>query len=204
MAEVATLYRTLPTLQEADDGFVDRGKLFAALKTLLGEFGFAFGLCLVHAHCELEGDEIMLSRGKVSEPVHKSDLNQSSYYPERWLASGEPYEYTTRPTTTPPAALLDGFRQLTSDVKVLGLYHIDRDHQQKANKMLEYTDGRKNILREFTDADQANGASHVLTAWDLGSFDPATTACEKVIYCDMISTRSGTGTTHKGEFDNQG
>ena len=202
MADVAKLYNTLPTLQEADDSFVDRGKLFAALKTLLSEFGFAFGLCLVHAHCELEDDEIMLSRGRVSEPERVSEASQSCF-PERWLASGEPYEFTTRPTTAPPAALLDGFRRLTSDVKVLGLYHIDRV-QQKADKMLECTQGRKNVLMEFTDADQANAASHIATAWDLSSFDPVTVSCSVIIYCIRTLTDDGTDLVHTGESDIQG
>ncbi|EGC47661.1 hypothetical protein HCEG_06876 [Histoplasma capsulatum var. duboisii H88] len=87
MVTVATLYNTLPTLEDAEKRFVEREKLFAAVGQLLAEYGNVFGLCLVHAHCILTDDEIMLARGNVSQPEKATSLVE--YYPERWLCSGE-------------------------------------------------------------------------------------------------------------------
>ncbi|KAK5629208.1 hypothetical protein RRF57_004923 [Xylaria bambusicola] len=192
MATTAVIYNQLPTLDEADKRFTGRDEVFAKATSLLAEYGFTFGLCLIHAHCTLADNEIMLGRGNVSQPEVVKNL--AEYYPERWLPSGEPYEFTTRPTTNPPAALVDALRQITSQVGVLGLYHIDKD--EECAKMLERTEGRSNILTPYTEVDVAHDATQVLTAWDLGSCDPVTMACNKVIICDARTTRNGS--VHKG------
>ena len=197
MATTVTLYNALPTLGEAEERFASRERMFAAVRSLLAEYGFVFGLCLIRAHCKLADDEIMVGRGNISQPEKASALVEC--YPERWLSSGEPYEFTTRPTTSPPAPLIDAFHQLTSHVEVLGLYHIGNEGQDKPGKMVEYTEGRKNILRPFTDADRAHTATQTETAWNLGSLDPVTLACESIIICDSRTTRSGG--VHKGMFE---
>ncbi|KAG5294124.1 hypothetical protein I7I50_04757 [Histoplasma capsulatum G186AR] len=188
MATAATLYNTLPTLEDAEKRFVEREKLFAAVGQLLAEYGNVFGLCLVHAHCILTDDEIMLARGNVSQPEKATSLVE--YYPERWLCSGEAYEFTTRPTTPPPAALLAAFNQLTSHIGVLGLYHIDNEDK---GRMVEHTDGRKNILTPLSEA-SAQLANHTETAWNLGKGDPVTMSC--MIVCDSRITRGSAA--HKG------
>ena len=197
MATQAILYNALPTLEEADGRFVNREQIFAAVRDLLSEYGFVFGLCLIHAHCTLEDGEIMIGRESESQPEMASTLVQ--YYPERWLSSGEPYEFTTRPTTPPPVALFDAFKQLTSDIEVLGLYHIDNEGLEKPSKMIEHTEGRKNILRPFADGDLANTATQTQTAWDLGSLDPVTMACASIVVCDSRTTRGAA--THKSMFE---
>ena len=58
-----------------------REKLFAALKGVFANFGFAFGICLVHTHCKLEDKDIIFSRRNLSELESTLDPNQ--YYPER-------------------------------------------------------------------------------------------------------------------------
>jgi len=178
MATMAVLYNTLPTLADAEECFTHREQIFAACRSLLAKYENIFGLCLVHAHCKLSDGEIMLGRGNISQPEKVSEL--AEYYPERWLSSGTPYEFTTRPTTAPPAALIEAFNQLTAQLGVVGLYHIDKG-ENKPGKMIEHTEGRKNFLMPYTDADRAHLATQTETAWDLGSCDPVTMACNKII-----------------------
>lgn len=133
----------------------------------------------------------MLSRGNISQP--ETFALPGNYYPERWLSSGVPYEFTTRPTVPPPAALFDEFHRLTADIGVLGLYHIgDEVH----GKMIEYTEGRKNILVALSDTEKPQAANHTETAWNLGKGDPVTMAC--MIVCDSRNTRDGS--IHKGMY----
>ncbi|KAI1126950.1 hypothetical protein F5Y10DRAFT_278468 [Nemania abortiva] len=184
---LATIYNRLPTLEVADERFNEREKMFAQLGGLLEQYGNVFGLCLVHAHCTISDDEVMLRRGNVSQPEKLSGLTK--LYAERWMSSGEPYEFTTRLTTAPPEALLEAFNRLTSHVGVLGLYHIDKE--DNCSKAIEHTEGRKNILMPYTNADQAHEATQTLTAWDFGCRNPVTMACNKVIVCDSRVTRIG-------------
>lgn len=192
MATIAKLYNALPTLEDADKLFVDRDRVFAAATSILAQYGNAFGICLVHAHCTVADDEIMLARGNISQPQKISSLAEK-YYPERWLASGEAYEFTTQPTTPPPPNLLDIFKQLAFPVGVLGLYYIDNEDK---GKMIEHTDGRMNILTPFVGTSEAPAVGYTETAWNLGKGDPVTMAC--VIVCDSRATRGGA--VHKGVF----
>ncbi|KAJ7828798.1 hypothetical protein B0H13DRAFT_2117257 [Mycena leptocephala] len=145
MTDVASLYNSLPTIEEADKNFVDRTQLFSKLAPLLAAYEYKFGVCLVHAHCKLEEGEMMVASGYISEP--QKDLQ---CYPERWLASGEPYEFTTESTATPPAELFTEFRQLS-----------------------EWTEGRKNITRVVTE----NEPGDIETGWLPGTADLTTMVC---------------------------
>ena len=118
-ATMAELYNTLPTLADAEERFTHREQIFVACRSLLAKYENNFGICLVHAHCNLSDGEIMLARGNVSQPEKISKL--AEYYPERWLSSGTPYEFTTRLTTAPPVALVEAFNQLTVQLGVLDL-----------------------------------------------------------------------------------
>ncbi|KAH0536514.1 hypothetical protein FGG08_006610, partial [Glutinoglossum americanum] len=138
MATVSVLYNTLPSLGDAEKRFLDREKVFAIVRNLLAMYENAFGLCLVHAHCTLAEDEIMLARDNISQPENVSSLKE--YYPERWLPSGEAYEFTTRPTISPPADLIKAFNDLTSHIGVLGLYYING---QDEGKMVEHRGTQK-------------------------------------------------------------
>lgn len=200
MATSATLYNDLPTLGEADEHFNERTPIFAALDSLLAQHNNVWGACLVHAHCKLAEDEIMLGKGDISQPESVLELSAVEYYPERWLPSGEPYEFTTRRTTTPPIDLIQAFNKITSNVGVLGLFHIDKTEKKKPRKMIERTEGRKNILAPYTNLDEVNVNAQTETAWDLSSLDPVTMACNSIIVCDTRSTR--TAATHKGKFSN--
>ena len=57
-----------------------------ALAMLSARYEYAFGLCLVHAHCKLAEREIMLARGNVSQPEPME--HAPTFYPERWLSTG--------------------------------------------------------------------------------------------------------------------
>lgn len=116
MATPATLYNRLPTLGEAEERFTERGPVFTAIGSPLAEYGNVWGACLVHAHCKLAEGEIMLGKESISQP--ESALELVEYYAERWLSSGEPYEFTTRRTTAPPVALITAFNNITSNVGV--------------------------------------------------------------------------------------
>ncbi|EJP65462.1 uncharacterized protein BBA_05793 [Beauveria bassiana ARSEF 2860] len=191
MAEVASLYNTLPTLGEADEQFVNREATLCALATLLAQYEYAFGLCLVHTHCKLAEGEIMLARGNVSEPELME--HAPTFYPERWLSTGEPYEFTLRRTGKPPTKLVDEFQRIVKDAKlqdILGLYHIDGGGEMPA--IIEWTEGRKNLTREIA-ADDKTGEP-IQTAWDFARGDPVTMSC--AIYCDQRTTRGAS--THKG------
>ena len=183
MAAIAKMYNALPTLEDADKLFVDREGIFAAAATLLAQYGNAFGICLIHAHCTVTEDEIMLAHGNISQPKKVSSLDK--FYPERWLPSGEAYEFTTRPTTSPPPALMDEFSQLTSHIGVLGLYHVDNESK---GKMIEHTEGRTNILMPYVDTGKESTGDFTETAWNLGRGDTVTMAC--MIICDNIITRN--------------
>ncbi|KAK0368161.1 hypothetical protein CLIM01_14481 [Colletotrichum limetticola] len=189
MAVTVSVYNNLPTLEEADQRFVDRSRVLRDLKDLLAKYDNVYGLCLVHAHCQLNEGEIMLAQGNTTQP--ESIDSMENCHPERWLPSGKPYEFTTRETVPPPADLLKSFNELTYGIDVLGLYHVD---DKNTGKMIEHTVGRKNILSSFDDPNALQPGDYIETAWDLGKGDPVTMTC--VIYCDTRSTRSGG--THKG------
>ncbi|KAL6301654.1 hypothetical protein BKA93DRAFT_828130 [Sparassis latifolia] len=182
MSTLATLYNNLPTLGEADDKFVDRVNVFAKVGPLLAKYDNRFGLCLVHAHCSLTDGETMVAEGNVSEPV-----KDASCYPERWLATGEAYEFNKECTEVPPAALFDEFRSVVGDmIAVLGLYHVG--NVTPGTVLLEHTEGRKNIV-EAVDVGMGDTKDIVQTGWLPDAKDPVTMAC--MIICDSRTTRIG-------------
>ncbi|KAI1810731.1 hypothetical protein GGS20DRAFT_566251 [Poronia punctata] len=191
MAQVASIYNSLPSLGEADEQFVDREVMLRALASLLAQYEYAFGLCLVHAHCKLTEGEIMLAKGNVSQPEPVGST--PTYYPERWLSSGKAYEFTLRETEKPPMELIEEFQRIVKEANlhdILGLYHIGGDKQTKP--IIEWTEGRKNLTREITEDDKVG--EPLQTAWDFGRGDPVTMSCS--IWCDQRTTRNGS--THKG------
>ncbi|TFK33433.1 hypothetical protein BDQ12DRAFT_657919 [Crucibulum laeve] len=157
----ASLYNKLPTLIDAHNRFTDRDAIFAKLSPVLAKYGQNFGVCLVHAHCEVAEGEIMISDGNISQPQRRV----TKCYAERWLASGEPYEYTRTPTQSPPKELLKQFREAVGGLSdILGLFYIAGDNGKSEGKIAwERTDGRKNYV-EIVDGGQIfNNA--ITTAW---------------------------------------
>ncbi|ESK93099.1 hypothetical protein Moror_8822 [Moniliophthora roreri MCA 2997] len=174
----AALYNTLPTLADADEKFLQREAIFSQLAPLFAQYNNLFGLCLVHAHCELKDDEIMISTGDVSEPTQGV-----TGHPERWLASGVPYEFSSTPTAIPPPDLVAAFHAVVGTyADILGLFYAG--NLTPGQIMLEHTEGRKNIT-EIVD----NAGGNIQTAWMPGTKNPLMMAC--VIVCDSLTTRSG-------------
>lgn len=197
------VYNALPSLWDADTRFTDRDTVFAAAAPLLSRYNFEWGLCLIHAHCKLEEGELMLGRGNVSQP-EKQDEIVDKIYPERWLANGQPYEFTTRPTKTPPPDLVKNLGQIVGTDGVLGLYHIEKDGAaaegddgingatsvKPDEKLIEVTQGRKNIVQPMSDSEISEGVEQKGTAWDLGKVDPQTRGCAAVLHC-LVDYRGG-------------
>jgi len=109
------LYNNLPSLHEARERLISLpGGPENVLKALAPIFKLnpEFGICLVHAHCTLDNGEKMVSSGRVSEPAIVDSEAGESCYPERWLANGDPYEFSSTPTVeggAPPFDLVQRF-----------------------------------------------------------------------------------------------
>jgi hypothetical protein len=136
-------YNELRLLGTASSEFTERDAIFEKAAALLAKYDYKWGVCLVHRHCSLADGEVMLTNSNVTEPVYVTDTGLA--HPERWLSTGQPYEFTTRATEHPPAALFDEFRAIAGDAAdLLGLYYVDLG---KANTwQVERTEGRKNIV----------------------------------------------------------
>jgi len=133
----AALYNTLPSLQDASDRvFGVYGGLNKFLKHLAPAFASYlddFGICLVHRHFTLQDEERMISSGVVSKPGVGVEC-----YPERWLASGEPYEFSSEPTRELPVDLVKKFQERLHSYQAgdvdgkkpiadfVGIYYIDK------------------------------------------------------------------------------
>lgn len=93
-----------------------------------------------------------------SEPIH----------PERWLATGQAYESTTRLTEAPPASLFEEFRAMIrlDAMQYLGLYFADPDQDDATDRewLVERTDGRKNIVEKVT-IQPVQSATMLEAAW---------------------------------------
>ncbi|KAI0398652.1 hypothetical protein F4802DRAFT_611455 [Xylaria palmicola] len=183
MNSISRLYNTLPSLEEANEKFVNREQIFDTLSNLLSQYKNSFGICLIHSHCTLDEGEIMLETDGTSQPVLASEA--PAYYPGRWLPSGVPFEFTTEPTQAPPPDLINAFSALTQGVGVLGLYCTDSFRESEPR--LEWTESRRNMTRRLTEEDEK--ASTIETQWNLGRGDPVTMAC--MLYCTSETTRSG-------------
>jgi hypothetical protein len=194
MEHVWRHYNALPSLSEANQRFSDRATAFAAVEALFAKHPEGFGLCLIHTHCALTEGEIMLAFGAVSQPVPVSAAPE--FYPERWLPSGEPFEFTTKPTTKiPSAAFLEDFRATFGSDSVLGLCVLDDaeptdgDGDKRQVAQIEWTEGRKNKVREVTEDDMK--ANPIPTSWTIGDGIVTMTWCNQ--YCPSKTTESGSG-----------
>jgi len=106
------LYNNLPSLHEAQERLTSipggPDNVLKALAPIL-KFHPQFGICLVHAHCTLADGEKMVSSGRISEPAI---VEADSCHPERWMANGVPYEFSSTPTVeggSPPSNLIQNF-----------------------------------------------------------------------------------------------
>jgi len=170
MTTITSLYNSLPALEEATAKFMNRARIFSELALLLTTYEHKFDVCFVHAHCKLEEGEIMVASGHVSQRKLERDVK---YYPECWLASGEPYEFTDELTLTPPPELFSQFSDIVDGINVLGLYAVSAP--PSSGILLEWTDGRKNITEIVASA----GCQDIETAWLPGTDNPLVMACTR-------------------------
>lgn len=158
MANIVTIYNKLLSVIEADERFVNRDEVLGTLSSVFAKYDKCFGICLVHRHCELQEGEKMVADGLVSKPEKDVEC-----YPERWLPSGEPYEFNRKPSISPPESLFAEFREVVGDLGVLGICYIYEDAQNTGLRV-ERTVGRTNITEIV---EEVNG-DQVTTCWLMG------------------------------------
>lgn len=102
---------------------------------------------------------MMVATGNISQP--EKDVQ---CYPEKWLATGEPYEFSKEPTVPPPEDLFKEFQKIVEDIGVLGLY-FNRDEDISVGVPIERTEGRQNIT-EAHPGDGDNPVPDIIpTSW---------------------------------------
>ena len=185
MVDYVQMYNSLPSIEEADERFLNREETFAKLAPLLAEFNHQFGVCLVHAHCKLQQGEKMIAQGNITQPELSTDV---PHFPDRWLPNGQPFEFTTTPTTSPPARLIAEFQKITGPNNVLGLWYKSDDKLE-----LERTEGRKNITEEISDL---AGIPHFETAWL-----PIKEGAVVLAGCAKVCRKNPTTNTHPKSHD---
>lgn len=148
---VAALYNSIITVEEADCRFKNREVVFSKLAPLLAAYQQQFGVCLVHTHCTLEEGQTMVAEGNITSPV-----DDGLYYPERWLADGTPFEYSSQPTKIPPPELFEQFQEITREIGVLGLFYAGNLNGGQpippGKILLERTEGQHNIVELVDEA----------------------------------------------------
>ncbi|KDR68924.1 hypothetical protein GALMADRAFT_145941 [Galerina marginata CBS 339.88] len=143
-------YNKLPSLLEANHLFTDRTTIFQELisQDVLGGNG-ELVVTLVHRHASLERGEIMVTRGKVTEPEQADSARD--IFPSAWLANGQPFEYSVGrgPQGLDISSLLRRIESLPNlprfnGIAILGLRYIPGGC--KENELcLEITHGRSSI-----------------------------------------------------------
>ena len=186
----AETYNQLRLLTAANSAFIKREAIFEKASALLAKYDHKWGIGLVHRHCKLADGEIMLADGNVTEPIYRAQTGLA--HPERWLSTGQPYEFTTRETEQPPAALFDEFRTIAGDAAdLLGFYHLDRSEAD--TWLVERTDGRKNIVEKAT-SQPVPSATMIEAGWFLGPGTRRLMMCEQ--YCRQDLNGNHTGASH--------
>lgn len=180
----ASTYNELGWLATANSDFTERDAILDQAAKLLAKYEHKWGICLVHRHCSLEEGEIMLATDNVTEPTVPDGTDV--LYAERWLSSGQAYEYTTRVTEQPPVALFEALRAIAGGMSaVLGIYHVPPG--EDGLWQVEYTKGRKNIV-EIVTSQPTPSSTMLEAAWAFGGASGRPSYCQQ--YCDQ---ESGTG-----------
>jgi hypothetical protein len=66
--------RHFPVIEEADERFTSWQATFTKLAPILAEFNHQFGVCLVHAHCELKQGKKKIAKGNITQPEMATDI----------------------------------------------------------------------------------------------------------------------------------
>jgi hypothetical protein len=147
MTSIAALYNTFPSLEEADEKFSNRERIFPMLVAVLSGYEDKFAVNLVHSHGKLEEGEKMVATGLINQPMKDVEC-----YPDRWLPTGQAYGFNTQPTESPPEDLLGKFKAVvdTMDpvdgVGVLAMSYLKNLPVAPGEVYMERTEGRADIL----------------------------------------------------------
>lgn len=158
MEPTSILYNKLPSLAEANQKFRDRDDILKRLASVFAKHDRRFGVSLIHSHCKLEQGEKMVAEGPISQPERNVEC-----FPEHWLATGEAYEFTKKPTISPPSDLLTEFQSIIGDIGVLGICFVANE-DRPTGIMLERTEGRMNIIEQV----EESPSNTIATCWLLG------------------------------------
>lgn len=157
------IYNALPTVEDAHERFrPNKDAVLASLVPLISKYNNKYGVNLVHQHVQLEPGEITLSKSDgVTEPVR----NPTVYHPERWLASGVPYEFSVEKVgEAPPPEFFAEFRSIVGEDSPLGVFVVDPN---APDVQTEVVDGRTSTFK--AGPPQNKESSWVETAWVPGS-----------------------------------
>ncbi|KAF8587757.1 hypothetical protein K439DRAFT_1630373 [Ramaria rubella] len=160
MSDIVAVYNALPHIEEAHVKFTNRDEVFAKLTPFIAKHNYVYGVCLVHGHTKLEAGEVMVSTSdSVTEPISSPS---KSYHPERWLATGQPYEFTYEPTVEPPPEVFEEFSKIVGPGSPLGLFFVDVN---APTTRTETTDGRKSVTRPGLPDEGVDNLKWVEAAW---------------------------------------
>ncbi|KAF8165648.1 hypothetical protein B0H34DRAFT_671445 [Crassisporium funariophilum] len=179
-----SVYNRLPSLGEADAGFIERDILSKLMPLFAAYQNFA--VCLVHRHCSLKEGERMVSTGNVTQPERKGQS-----FPSSWLATGEPFEFNSEQTASLPTKLLDQFNGLIGEantakgIPLLGIRCIA--FKGRDNKILtERTEGRKSIVT-LDEVDKVHSLGPTIpTCWMPANLVQGSTELTAVACCRCI------------------
>jgi hypothetical protein len=162
MTSIAALYNTFPSLEEADEKFSNRERIFPMLAEVLSGYEDKFAINLVHRHCKLEEREKMVTTGLITQPMKDVEC-----YPECWLATGQAYIFNTQPTESPPEDLLGKFKTVVDamghigGVGILAMSYLKNLPVRPGEVYMERTEGRADILESVPETQ--NGM--IRTCW---------------------------------------
>lgn len=163
LENVYKVYNELPSIQTAYKKFSgNKDATIASLIPLISKYNNKYGVALVHKHVVLEPGEVILSNANdVAEPV----IAPAVHHPERWLASGEAYEFSSKNVgDAPPPEFFSEFRKIVGDDTPLGVFVVDKG---ASGEKTEIIDGRKSILKPGPPA--SNPEKYVPAAWVPGT-----------------------------------
>ncbi|KAF8581436.1 hypothetical protein K439DRAFT_1636146 [Ramaria rubella] len=172
MDDLPAIYNALPSISEANLNFTNREEVFTKLTPFIEKHDYAYGVCLIHAHAKLEPGEVMISTDNcVTEPVSSPT---KAYYPERWLATGQPYEFTYEPTTEPSSEVFEEFHKIVGPDSPLGLFFVDEDAYTIRT---EITEGRKSVTSSGPPSAELLNFKSLESAWLPGKGPHAILVC---------------------------
>ncbi|KAF9002186.1 hypothetical protein BDQ17DRAFT_1542486 [Cyathus striatus] len=169
------MFNRLPSLEDADVLFHDFQK--DVLLKLHHADAFRnhpqYAVTLVHRHTTLAPGEIMLSRGDVAKP-EKIEGVTGTVYATAWLASGEPYEYTTdQVCQEPPHDLLKALNENIAHlpqflgVDIIGIRYF-HELPRPDEIFLEKNFGSVSILTRIPVRDTPDPSEAPATCWLVG------------------------------------